>query len=76
MFSNHYRITSDVANYSISNNNDFNKISYGPYFTIGWNTWNAYAYYGLNTVFKSDVKIDNQNINMNTVNIGLIFYIL
>ena len=76
MFSNHYRITSDVANYSISNNNDFNKISYGPYFTIGWNTWNAYVYYGLNTIFKSDVKIDNQNINMNTVNIGLIFYIL
>jgi hypothetical protein len=76
MFHNQYQIASATANYSISNNKDFNKISYGPYFTVGWNTWNAYLYYGLNSIFQSNVKIDNQTTNMNTVNMGLIFYIL
>ena len=76
LFSNQYRIASDVANYSISNNNDFNKINYGPYLSVGWNTWNAYMYYGLNPIFKSDIKMYNQSLNMNTVNMGLIFYIL
>lgn len=59
----------------LSNNKDFNKFLYGAYISAGYNTMNVYAYYGLNPLFKS-AKIDNETINMNAMNIGVIFYIL
>jgi Outer membrane protein beta-barrel domain len=59
----------------LNNNKDFNKFLYGVYIATGYNTWNVYAYYGLNSVFKT-ATINNEKINMNALNIGLIFYIL
>lgn len=60
----------------IFNNKDFNKFQYGAYVAFGYNTWNFHAYYGLNPLFKSNAKIDGKTIDMNTINIGLMFYIL
>lgn len=60
----------------IFNNKDFNRFQYGAYLSFGYNTWNFHAYYGLNTLFKSDAKIDGKSIDMKTLNIGLMFYIL
>lgn len=60
----------------IFNNDDFNKFQYGTYISVGYNTWNFHAYYGLNSLFKSDAKIEGKSIDMSTLNIGLIFYIL
>lgn len=60
----------------IFNNDDFNKFQYGTYISVGYNTWNFHAYYGLNSIFKSDAKIEGKSIDMSTLNIGLIFYIL
>lgn len=60
----------------IYNNKDFNKFQYGAYLSFGYNTWNFHAYYGLNSLLKSEAKIDGKSIDMNTVNIGLMFYIL
>jgi hypothetical protein len=60
----------------IFNNKDFNQFQYGAYISAGYNTWNLHAYYGLNSLFKSDAQINGKAIEMNTVNIGLIFYIL
>lgn len=57
-------------------NDDFNKFQYGAYISFGYNTWNFHAYYGLNSLFKSDTKLDGNSIDMNTLNIGLMFYIL
>ena len=59
----------------IKNNPDLNKFQYGMYLASGWNTWNFYAYYGINPLFKS-AKIGTELIKMNTLNIGLQFYIL
>lgn len=59
----------------VSGNKDFNKFLYGAYISSGYNTLNVYAYYGLNSLFKS-AKIDGQPIDMNAFNIGIIFYIL
>lgn len=59
----------------ISNNRDFNKMLYGVYAAAGYNTWNVYAYYGLNPLFKS-AKINNDAVAIKSLNIGLIFYIL
>lgn len=75
LFADKYKFVNDVQTIVIKNNPDLNKFQYGAYFTVGWNTWNLYAYYGLNPIFKS-AKIGNEDLNMKTLNIGLQFYIL
>jgi hypothetical protein len=61
--------------YSITNNADLNKFHYGPYIAVGFNTWNFQAYYGANSLFKN-VSVNNEAVDMSTLNIGLMFYIL
>ncbi len=59
----------------VVNNKDFNKLLYGIYLSAGYNTINVYAHYGLNSLFKS-AEIEGKSIDMNALNVGLIFYIL
>jgi len=59
----------------VTNNKDFNKFHYGAYISSGYNTINLYAYYGLNSMFKS-AKTNSESIDMNSLNIGVMFYIL
>jgi hypothetical protein len=59
----------------VSNNKDFNKFQYGAYISSGYNTINIYAYYGLNALFQS-AKTNNETIDMNSLNVGIMFYIL
>ncbi len=70
-----YTFTSPSSEITIKNNPDLNKISYGATLAAGWNTWNIYVYYGLNTLFKN-TQIGTENLNVKTINIGLQFYIL
>ncbi len=65
----------DQGKIVVTNNNDFNKFQYGTYISAGYNTINVYAYYGLNPLFQS-AKTTAESIDMNSVNIGIIFYIL
>lgn len=76
LFYDQYKSEGSAGNVTISNNKDLNQFKYGVYLAAGWNTWNFYAYYGLNPIFKSSAKIGNQSIDMNTANFGLMFYIL
>ncbi|WP_243739187.1 porin family protein [Flavobacterium sp. 245] len=62
--------------YKIVNNPDVNTFQYGIYLATGYNTWNVYAYYGLNPLFNSVSTISGEKVNMKAMNIGLIFYIL
>ena len=57
------------------NNNDFNKLQYGPSLSLGYNTWNLHAFYGMNPTFKS-AAIGSENIRMSTLGLGLMFYVL
>lgn len=75
LFSDKYKFVNDVQTVIIKNNPDLNKFQYGCYLTAGWNTWNFYAYYGLSPLFKS-AKIGTEDLKMNSLNIGLQFYIL
>lgn len=59
----------------ISGNKDFNKFIYGAYISTGYNSVNVYACYSLNPLFKS-AKINNDAINMKSLNVGVIFYFL
>ena len=63
-------------NIELKNSDDFDKIQYGLTLSIGYNTWNAYLYYGLNPIFKNKAKINEESIDINAIKIGLIFYIL
>ncbi|KAF2520137.1 PorT family protein [Flavobacterium salilacus subsp. salilacus] len=62
----------------VKSNGDLNSIVYGAYISAGWNTWNLYAYYGITPLYKQEARLndDGQKINLNTVSLGLIFYIL
>jgi hypothetical protein len=64
------------STYKITNNPNINKFQYGPYLSAGYNTWNLYIYYGLNPLFKSVKTLSGEDVNIRTINAGLIFYIL
>ena len=59
----------------VTSNKDFDKFQYGTYISAGYNTINVYAYYGLNSLFKS-AKTSTESVDMNSINIGIVFYIL
>lgn len=59
----------------VKNNLDFKKLNYGVYLSAGYNTINVYGYYGLNSIFQT-AKIGDKSLNMNSLNVGIIFYIL
>lgn len=75
LFSSSSIFESNANDYKLKNNNDLNKLQYGPYLSLGYNTVNMYAYYGLNSHFK-DSKIGDEKLEMNSFNVGFIFYIL
>ena len=60
---------------NVTGNDDFNKIQYGTYISAGYNTINLYAYYGLNSLFKS-AQVNGEPVNVKALNIGIIFYVL
>lgn len=60
---------------TVTSNPDFNKLQYGLYLATGYNTFNLYAYYGLNPLFKTS-QVNGEKNNMQSLNLGLIFYIL
>jgi hypothetical protein len=66
----------DQTKVIIKNNKDFNNFLYGAYISAGYNIINLYAYYGLNSLFKSSAKVNDETIEMNTLSIGVMFYIL
>lgn len=75
LISDRYKFVNDLQYNIYKKNNDLNKLQSGLYIAVGRNTWNFYAYYGLNSLFKS-AEINGEKIKMNTFNIGLQFYIL
>lgn len=59
----------------MTNNKDFNKFQYGTYISVGYNSINVFAYYGLNPLFES-AQTTTEKIEMNSFAVGIMFYIL
>jgi len=76
LFLNKSKFTGPEETLKYFGNDDFNKFQYGAYISFGYNTWNFHAYYGLNSLLKPEAKLDGKSIDLNTLNIGLMFYIL
>lgn len=59
----------------VTNSKDFNNFLYGTYISAGYNSINIYAYYGLNSLFQS-AKTNTEFVDMNSFNVGIMFYLL
>ncbi len=71
-----YKFEDIDGRYTITRNDDLNRLLYGAYLSTGYNTWNFHIYYALNPLFK-DAKLSNgHDLKMQTLNVGLMFYIL
>lgn len=53
---------------------EINDFLYGLTFSVGYNKWNLYTYYGLNELF-NETKSNEYGISITDFKIGLIFYI-
>ena len=60
----------------LSNINDFNNLQYGIMLNAGYSNINAHFYYALNNIFKDKANVNGEQIGMNAIKIGLIYYIL
>ena len=70
------KFKSEITTEKLSNINEFNKFQYGLTLSAGYGTWNFHVYYGLNSIFNDTVKLDGEAIDMKSLKIGLMFYIL
>ncbi|NNC50155.1 MAG: PorT family protein [Flaviramulus sp.] len=76
VFANTSNYEGDLGSIKNRNLKDFNNLQYGFTISTGFNTWNLYVYYALNKMFAEEALINGDNIDMNAVKIGLMFYIL
>lgn len=70
------KINSDSGNVKLSNIDDFNRLQYGITLSAGYGTWNFHVFYGLNSIFDNSARLNAQSIDMASLKLGLMFYIL
>ncbi|MFL1012425.1 porin family protein [Flavisericum labens] len=75
-FINTVKYEGGLGNIKYNDNDHFNNLQYGITLSAGYNTWNLHLYFALNPIFNKDAQLNNSNINMNALKIGLMFYIL
>ena len=54
----------------------FNDFEYGLTLSAGYDKFNVHVYYTLNSIFDENAQLEGQSIDMSTVKIGLMLYIL
>lgn len=59
-----------------TNIEELERLRLGATFTFGYNTFNFYFYYSLNSFFNKDAVIDNEPIDLRALQVGLMFYVL
>lgn len=55
---------------------EFNSVRLGATLSFGYNTFNFFAYYGINPFFNDAVTDTGEPVEFRTIKVGLIFYIL
>lgn len=65
------------GNQRYNNIKEFNALQYGLTLSAGYNTWNIHLYYGLTPIFEDGtVTAEGNDIAMQSIRIGLVFYLL
>lgn len=76
IFANASKFVGDSGKEKFSND-DLEKFQTDVYLSFGYNTWNFYASYGLQSIFKSGVQtVSGESLNIRALKAGLIFYLL
>ncbi|NAS32163.1 outer membrane beta-barrel protein [Flavobacteriaceae bacterium R38] len=76
VFANVSKFVSDTERIRFTND-DVERFQYDLYLSFGYNTWNFYASYALNNLLKDNtLTVDGERIDISTLKIGLIFYLL
>lgn len=70
------KFNSPTGDIKLSGIDNFNALQYGLTFSAGYSNISFHVYYGLNEIFKDAALANGESINMNSVRIGLMFYIL
>ncbi|EDP72506.1 hypothetical protein FBALC1_15432 [Flavobacteriales bacterium ALC-1] len=70
------KFKSDAGKESLSNIDAFKQLQYGLTLSAGYGTWNFHVYYGLNSIFDTNAKLNDKVIDMKSLKVGLMFYIL
>ncbi|MBR9844745.1 MAG: PorT family protein [Algicola sp.] len=70
------KFNSATGDIKLSSIDDFNAFQYGLTFSAGYSNISFHLYYGLNEIFKNASLADGESIVINSVRIGLMFYIL
>jgi hypothetical protein len=76
VFYNSSKFDGSIGKLKNVNISDIDGLRYGLTLSAGYSTWNAHIYYGLNSLFDKSAKIEGQSIDLTSVKIGLMFYIL
>lgn len=66
----------DLGTIKFSSLKDYNNLQYGLTLSIGYDTWNLFMYYGLNSMFSENARINTSPLDMSNIKLGLLFYIL
>ncbi|WP_439152218.1 porin family protein [Winogradskyella sp.] len=70
------KFNSNEGSNNLSQISDFNNLQYGLTLSVGYGTWNFHLYYGLNPILDSSAQLEDKSIDMKSIKIGLMFYIL
>ncbi len=66
----------DLGTFKYRDIKDFESLQYGITLSVGYHTWNVHVYYTLNSLFNNDAVLDGNQLDVNAIKIGLMFYIL
>lgn len=69
------KFSDDIEIVETKNIQELNKFQSGLFISAGYSTWNLYIYYGLTPLF-DELQLNNENLNLKEINIGLKFYIM
>ena len=71
-----YKYEGKGANKVIDNLKQINNFQYGISFCAGYGKLNFYTYYAIQSSFKKRTKIDEKDLEMNNLQIGIRFFLL
>ena len=55
---------------------ELERLRWGATFTFGYNTFNFYFYYSLNSFFNNEAFVENDPVNVQAFQLGLMFFLL
>ena len=75
-FYNTSKFDGSIGKIKNTNIEDISGLRYGLTLSVGYSTWNAHLYYGLNSIFDKNATLNGEHVDMRSIKIGLMFYIL